>query len=548
VTSIAIQSERRFHVCHSRCDLWSIASTTVSLLVVTALVGPACDAADWRVVGSRQRAMGGAGVATADDTSAIYWNPAAVGFDTSWGVRLDAGFGIAFAPGTISELDSLVQEIQALQAAYNDLQASLTAIDSGSGDQADLVDIFSFLLNELSGFQRHDLGMFIDADIGAKVHMRKVAVSAGMVAYFDGGLVADLTSLALSMDVDNALETAYERLDTALAGTPLMDYYDAADGLPYEVSQELIQIMNEAGVSGATSNEVMADTIVYFASHPVDGAGADLSDPRVRQMLTNIIEATVEGTGEIVANETGIRAQGALVQEYAVAASIPIIPQKLSIGASLKLMSGSTYAGSATYDPLVGTSSLNDAMQVLIDDIDGNGFAETNQIGIDLGVLWRPNRFLNVGLAGKNVNSPSFALPTGDGMFTLAPQWRAGVAVMPTRWITCALDMDVTENRSQVAQDFGARFLALGVEVSVLKILQVRAGMYGNLLAEGAKPAYTAGLGVKLGSAFSLDLAANLSGDIAAAAGIITDPDNAEIADIPEATGLTVSLQFNTKF
>ena len=122
------------------------------------------------------------------------------------------------------------------------------------------------------------------------------------------------------------------------------------------------------------------------------------------------------------------------------------------------------------------------------------------------------------------------------------------VAVRPASFVTVALDVDVTENRSQVAEDFATRFFALGAEFSVAKILQLRVGTYGNLLAEGSQPSYTAGLGLKLGSLFSLDVAGNLTGDPAASLEALTSLDMANIGDLPDALGVSASLQFNTKF
>ena len=61
-------------------------------------------------------------------------------------------------------------------------------------------------------------------------------------------------------------------------------------------------------------------------------------------------------------------------------------------------------------------------------------------------------------------------------------------------------------------------------------------------------PAYTVGLGLKLGSVFSLDLAANVSGDIQAMSDAMTGGNEIDVTAIPESAGFSLSMQLNTKF
>ena len=105
----------------------------------------------------------------------------------------------------------------------------------------------------------------------------------------------------------------------------------------------------------------------------------------------------------------------------------------------------------------------------------------------------------------------------------------------------------MTESYSTIADDYGTRFYAFGVEVGVFKVLQLRAGTYGNLLMEDALPAYTLGLGVKVGSVFSFDVAANLAGDVEKLSDSMGGGDF-DVSAIPESAGLSVSMQLNTKF
>ena len=147
----------------------------------------------------------------------------------------------------------------------------------------------------------------------------------------------------------------------------------------------------------------------------------------------------------------------------------------------------------------------------------------------------------------KNLNRPVFDLPNSGDKFVLSPQVRAGIAVTPLPWTVVTFDLDLSENRSQIATDYGMRFYSLGAEVSVLKVLQLRAGVYGNLLAPEMTPAFTMGLGVKVARVFKLDIAATLNGDANKLMGMAGGGD-LEVSDLPEGAGISLSMQFHTKF
>jgi hypothetical protein len=491
--------------------------------------------------------MGGAGVATADDTSAIDWNPAAVGFDTSWGLRIDGDVGVEFAPGTWDEIQAMVDQIQVLQSNYPDIDQTQAALENGTANESQLVEMLSFSVVEFASFQRFDLGGLIGADAGVKAHIKRLAFSGRVSGYLDGGFVANLQDLALSaLGVD-----AQGRLDSVFSGgaIPFPSLYDPV-GFPVEdaLSNQLQAIMVAGGVDPTDANG-MSDQLVYMTFHHIDSnTAADINDLQQQQMLVNLVQATVDGDAVVLDNDTGVHAMAAVIQEYSFASSIPIIPKKLSVGATAKMMVGTTYEGAASYVPGWSGSSPEDAINMLNDNIAANGEVTTNQIGLDLGILFRPMKMLSVGLTGKNINSPSFDLPVSPDPFVLKPQWRFGVAVRPASFVTVALDVDVTENRSQVATDYATRFYALGAEFSVLKFVQLRAGTYGNLLAEGGQPAFTVGAGVKIGKLFSFDVAGNISGDPSAAMNAISNPDTSNISDLPDAAGFSFSLQFNTRF
>jgi hypothetical protein len=393
-------------------------------------------------------------------------------------------------------------------------------------------------------------------------------VGVGAVGYFDAGLVADIQGLALSQ----VSAVAAENIDSAMYMDGLVDYGTmGAVTYPAELADlgsRIETLMTDNGVANA--NQVTA-VMLYTASYdpaspdgenpletdpvlsalPIDDfAGADLSDPDVQDMLVSIVGATLGSGALIESNETGVHVRGAVVAEVAVAKSFPILKDVLSIGATAKAMTARTFNIGVTYADYSDATGVNDAMDDLMGQVDSQLFEDpldSTQLGIDLGVDFKLNKFVRLAMVMKNLNRPVFDLPDSGDKFVLNPQVRAGVAVTPLPWIVVTSDMDLSDNRSQIATDYGMRYYSLGAEVSVLKVLQFRAGVYGNLLAPEMTPAFTLGLGVKVGPVFKLDVAANLSGDPNKLMGMAGGGD-LEVSDLPEGAGISLSMQFHTKF
>jgi hypothetical protein len=520
--------------------------------------------------------MGGAGVATADDTSAVYWNPAAVGVRPGVGGDLDVGAGYEISPGTMDEIQELVDDIDRLEQEFGNITQIQDSLNQGTSTHPDdLVAVLRLILVELVDLQRADRGMFVGSDVSLHANVSKMSFGASFLAYGDLGIEGDLEDLALA----NIGTDAQQYVDNALQGTD-WDQLGVTSGLypagSFEegLALELAGILEGGGIVDPLDRELMSEALIYFAGpeNPTDPyypyfkqdpatgtpglfpdhkfAESDLRDPKVQHVLKKIVAATVGGHELFTENDTGLYVRGAFVQEYSFAKSFPLVWERLFIGAAAKVLVGSTLHGRVDYyDETTGdhVSSLDEAMDKLQQDIDANGREETTQVGLDVGVLFRPNRFVRLALVGKNVNGPEFDLGNSSNTFALDPQWRAGVAVTPLPWLCVALDMDFTENRSQIAEDYGTRMFSLGAEFIVAKVVALRAGMYGNLLMDEVDPVYTAGIGVGIGRAFTLDVAAYLGGDIDALTSIASG-DYTEASNVPESAGVSVSMQLNIRF
>ncbi len=545
-------------------------SRRLTLLVLFAAFGLAgtASAVEWLLIGARQRGMGGAGVATADESSAVYWNPASLPAESNWSFGLDGSFSVELAPETLGRLEQLVYTIEDLQTTFTDLQASFDALsnplDPATDD--DLADVLNLVRNHFADLDRTDLGLRLDGGFNVNVQAGTFGVSVGAVTYFDAGLIADLGGLAMA-----ALGDATSNMDSAmyLAGTVDLTDPSLAVTYPAEIAglaSTIESMMTVAGVAnpnqttavllyiagmGDATNYLYSDLEALLTPLGVDSfADADLTDPQVQSMLVNIVGATL-GSGTLIEdNDTGIHLRGAGVAEVAIAKSFPIIKGKLSVGAAVRMMTARTFNIDVTYAEYSTATGVNDALDDLLaevqsqfvdDPLDSTGF------GLDLGVDFQLNKFVRLGLTMKNLNRPQFDLPQTTDKFVIEPQVRMGVAVKPLPWLLVASDIDLTENRSQVATDYGMRSYSLGAEFSVLKVLQLRAGIYGNLLSLEKPPAFTLGLGVRMGPAFKLDVAANLNADLGKLTGIVGG-GAMDVSALPEAAGFSLSMQFHTRF
>lgn len=505
----------------------------------------------WLAAGSRQRAMGGAGVACPDDSSAIFWNPAALALAPSWGTRIEVGTGLEVGPDMFTELASLVEDIIQLEQDFADsLYQIQDRLNTGSATLDDLVAMLRLTLVEFVDVQRHDLGALVGLGGGVQGHVKRFGFAVNASGHMDMGLVADLQNLALAQTGDAAQNMAYALQGFDLTLMNPNDLLTDPASPEYQFALHLADdiLVAEGGLPQDDARK-MAEVLVYYAVTPEGGggAGADFSDPKVQDMMDFLCHATVGSSSTIIENDMGLSLRGAAVQEYALATAFPLLGKKLLIGGSVKLMTGTTCEGRVSYSGYGDISGPDEVLGQLVEDIESNGFVDSTRLSYDLGLLFRPSRKFSFGLVGKNLNGPEFDLPVSADKFKLKPEIRAGIAVTPNRAITVALDVDITENTSQLAGDFGTRFYALGAEFSILRVLQLRVGMYGNLLTPGSPPAITAGLGVKAGPAFSLDIAANLTGDPSGIQNLVSGGGFSP-EDIPTGAGVSLSLQIHTKF
>jgi len=157
----------------------------------------------------------------------------------------------------------------------------------------------------------------------------------------------------------------------------------------------------------------------------------------------------------------------------------------VSVGASLKFMRGTTYAGKVNID--TAGSNITDALS--------NSETTSSTFGFDLGVLYEPSMVhdLHLGLVGKNLNSPSFGV-SGRSDYTLDPMLRLGVAYDIFDSLEVAFDMDLTKNKTAF-KDFDTQYMGGGANFH-MSWFSVRAGLMSNTASSLEGLIYTGGVAV----------------------------------------------------
>ncbi len=376
-------------------------AAAAALLVITPALA---FGAQFAVVGPRALGMGGASVAAVNDSTAVYWNPAALAQFGKVDIRIPAGAGLSDHVGLkdtwdrIHDIDALVQSL----------------------DPAALAELSSLL----TGLDKPKTGADLDASAGLFVSL-PVAESAIAIS-------------ALSLGYAGL----YPTIDTANLNT-------------------------------STTLPIPSDSIVNNAS--------------------------------------AITAISIIATEPALSLSSPL-GDKVFIGANAKMIYANTYVNSDS----IRTSDFNSFKNHLTESKTSSSAAS-----FDVGVIFAPLKSLNIGVVGRDLNSPSFSVAgmfatrdgsgnvtigPGESEIKLDPQYRAGLAWKPLETLTIAADYDLKKNKT-FTPGFEDQTAAVGLEKTFLaEVVSIRAGAYKNLAESDANNVYTAGLGIRI-FAFRFDLA-----------------------------------------
>lgn len=477
-----------------RISLTKLSALCFSVLTALFFTSGA-EARDWTIVGPRALGMGGANVAVANDSTASYWNPAAFGFfknddggdygKRKWSGAADAGIGARIHEDLGEQLNRIM-----------DFDFSTL----GGNVPAAKVPDFLLLVNELK--------LFEDNENSALTINFNAAASAQASHYGFGTYVFADISARGDLDLVNIAPgtTAGANIITELstAGTfgsaPAGDYYFTAGEKAALISQ--IEVL-------AGWNTTTATDFIQAVDYGLSQAPASTVIPAdIAAVTVNVATvASAAGTGNTFdTNTSSLLFKGIAVAEFPITFGYAVTDD-FAIGGNIKYMKARVYN---TEVPVFNTD-FGDALDTATDS-----YMDSSNFGVDVGLLYRFGDDLRVGLVGRNINSPSFdmlPLLAGDAdHVTEDVQLRAGVAYKPLNFVTLAVDMDLIENDTTVSGSYKSRNLGGGVEVSLLNVLQLRAGAYKNMAESDIGVVYTAGLGLNLW-AVNLDLGASMASE-----------------------------------
>lgn len=478
----------------SRIPLFAASFTLLLLSSQSAL------ALDTFLLGPRAMGMGGANVASVDNTTAQYYNPAAFGYmgrTTEKGERIsidnnnlgrkNIGVDINAAAGYRLH-NEFGQYLDSLD------QALLTDVSAGIDDRDALVNLVD-LVGNLAGLDQENNAITADASGGLGVRVGHFATGVWSFAQASGQ-VTEIDTFNLGTD------TAVD-ISTSLTGPETNPDGWSDDGSAAYFSTSDYNTLVKALGGDAAAQEAV-DKIDFVAAR--EGL-----DPTLSLDIANIIEVmdAQTGTSTLDQNTTTVLLSGFGHAEIPISYG-RAINDHLSFGGNIKLMRGRVY----------GTKVLvfdNDSDDIIAES--DENYEQSDAVGVDFGMLMRLEKF-NFGLIGRNLNSPEFdgftvvnPVDPDDSTriedVTLDPQAVAGVAFIPTETIVLEVDYDLTRNETTL-QGYDTQNIRFGFEWDAGRVLALRGGAYKNLVEDDIDWVYTAGLGLNLW-AMRLDVAGAFS-------------------------------------
>jgi hypothetical protein len=471
--------------------------TRIAVAILALLLPVAAQATEFQTPGAL--GMGGAGVARNNGALTAYWNPAGGAFnETPFAMHVGVGVGARGSDGLAENIDRLSDVDFDNVKNFDSATANATAV----GDMVKTITVLDDI-----GKRNGNIALNGQVPLGFAIKH----VSFGVYGNFEGYILP-------KADIVNILPT------TETTSVTVEDLYNAVAGLPTNSSNVFFTDTQTAALADSfynasllVGNPITADNATALANAIGNQlAGSGIPAATTYDTLTNTLIPSLAKPGAANTfdkNTTSAMTKAIMYYEVPLSYGHPFdfgTYGKLGIGATAKIISGTVYQNQVLLVNRPGGDNIDSSD--LVDDITKNSKSSVN-FGIDLGALYKYDKWLSVGLVAKNLNSPKFEAPDYEAPMAndptrttiehgedvkLKPQVRFGVAVEPYSWLMLAADLDLTNNDTVapgavVGSSVKSRNFGGGVEVHPYSWLRIRGGAYKNLAASDVGMVLTAG-------------------------------------------------------
>lgn len=531
----------------SRCMALALGGALLLTLGVRPVMQDA-RAEEWIVVGARARAMGGAGVATARGSEAIYWNPAMLGYGSDtrrYGRESWMGLRIPFS-AELSFQGNLIQNADRASKLMKDFNGIQQKLDGGTPLGAAEVSTLFNIVDALNKMDEPGQGALVNFDMGPRFSMGHFGVFADAQGYVATEPVTDFSvqggGSLLTGDTTAAGGVSADKVNKFLGSLPDTDGSRNLTLPPNDPSlgYDAVSVARRTDLAGLLANNPSIDTALTNANVTVSKADAInqivnnipediVKDPKFndyKNLLNQLLDSTFGSTivtapvsappggpGQVVApatggqktfadNDSGVNIQGIMMAEAGVAISSELIPNTLSIGWNLKAIQGTTFR-----QQIKAKDADSDDFQKELRESFNKQKADSVRYTFDMGLVVQPANWYRFGITGRNLIRPKFDYSADADGYWVDPQIRTGVALQPWSRVTLAADYDllipgISEGRSKAFPSYRSQFVGAGLEVvpmsNALLGVALRAGANKNLKSDEKEATISGGVGLRI--------------------------------------------------
>ena len=267
----------------------------------------------------------------------------------------------------------------------------------------------------------------------------------------------------------------------AVADDATASYWNPA-GLTRVVSSAVLDVQRiDTRLAADPTRAQGTEDLTTFAS--IAGPTVGLSYYRQRSwQVARVADSGVDGPSPALLSS--------LVTHHAGITLVQSLGPGLTFATVLKVVRGTVGLGAGA-----GEAPIED----LFDQASRLSSRSTTRLDLDMGVMVGVGAF-SVALVGRNLREPEFEV-SGEAAVSLRRQFRAGLAVRPTRSLVVAVDADLTITATALGP---RRSVAVGAEQR-LGLLVVRGGARLNVEDDDPEPVAALGLSLELLTDFWLD-------------------------------------------